>query len=141
MYKATPQEVILAKKMGKVKSVETFWMVCPYSINELNSKNKKKEFAIWRQIGMAWYRLAGKSLESAGKSFERNHATVIHAVNVVNNALDGFYPEMMSKLKLVIEADKTNLRFGLRNPLLESHSLVKMEQYIAVRKLISRISN
>ena len=141
MYKATPQEVILAKKMGKVKSVETFWMVCPYSINELNSKNKKKEFAIWRQIGMAWYRLAGKSLESAGKSFERNHATVIHAVNVVNNALDGFYPEMMSKLNLVIEADKTNLLFGLRNPLLESHSLVKMEQYVAFRKLISRISN
>ncbi len=132
MKKLTSQEENLLVKIGEIRNTETFWKTCPYTIDELNAKNRSRKLAVWRQIGMVWYRLSGKSLKGAGKVFDRNHATVLHSIKIVSNAFDGYYPEMLDKIKILIDIDKTNFSSKVYNlePIFECESLFTMQNLI-----------
>lgn len=52
------------------------------SVSDLNSKGKNKNIAMPRQISMYLCRtLTGQSLKSIGQSFGKDHSTVVHACN------------------------------------------------------------
>jgi chromosomal replication initiator protein len=55
------------------------------SYKDLQSRSRKRVIAFPRQVAMYLGRKYTKeSLESIGKTFNRNHATVLHAVKVVS---------------------------------------------------------
>jgi len=73
-----------------------FLNVCPYSLEELSKKNKKQEIIRWRQVGIVWFCLAGKTNLKASNLFGRDPATGIHASQVVLNALEvKSYPDVI----------------------------------------------
>lgn len=58
------------------------------SVNELQSKSRKKSITMPRQIAMYLARKhTEESLADIGKAFNRDHSTVLHAIKVVSNKL------------------------------------------------------
>lgn len=66
-------------------------MVCGQfnvSVNELKSRSRKKIVTVPRQIGMYLSRkYTEESLAQIGKTFHRDHSTVLHSIKVVSNKL------------------------------------------------------
>lgn len=59
------------------------------SIADLNSKGKNKNIAMPRQISMYLCRtLTGQSLKSIGQSFSKDHSTVVHACNKIEEKIE-----------------------------------------------------
>jgi hypothetical protein len=56
----------------------------------------------WRQLGMAWATLTGLSLTEAGKTFNKDHATVVYSQEMIVLAIDGFHPLLAEKLNEVL---------------------------------------
>lgn len=80
-----------------------FFLVCPYTLDEMRIPNRSREIMQWRQLGMAWASLCGKSIVEAGQLFNKDHATVVYSQQMIVYALDGFHPMLRSKLQDVIE--------------------------------------
>lgn len=57
----------------------------------LESRTRKREVVIARQVLMKIMRDEGMSLSAVGSSFRKDHATVLHAVKTVNRDLDAKY--------------------------------------------------
>ena len=73
----------------------------------LDVKSRKREIVYGRQLVMWYlYNNAGLTFHKVGKIFEKHHATVIHAVNVVNDFIS--FPDKNFK-STVYEID-TELR-------------------------------
>ena len=84
-------------------TMHEFFLVCPYSIDELKIPNRSRDIMQWRQLGMAWACLCGMSIVEAGKTFNKDHATVVYSQKMLEYALDGFHPMLRDKLQQVIE--------------------------------------
>ncbi len=70
------------------------------SLEELNSKSRRKEIATARKIAMYLCRqYTTQSLVSIGQSFRRSHSSVLHAVNEMSKEMK----EQRSKLKRQVE--------------------------------------
>lgn len=85
-------------------TMHEFFLVCPYSHNELKVANRSRDLMQWRQLGMAWACLCGMSIVEAGKTFNKDHATVVYSQEMLVYALDGFHPLLNEKLQDVIES-------------------------------------
>lgn len=85
-------------------TMHEFFLVCPYSIDELKIPNRSRDLMQWRQLGMAWACLCGNSIVEAGKMFCKDHATVVYSQEMLVYALDGFHPLLREKLQDVIES-------------------------------------
>ena len=51
------------------------------SIGAIESKSRKQELVIIRKIAMRKCREAGATIQTIGKAFNRNHSTVLYALN------------------------------------------------------------
>lgn len=85
-------------------TMHEFFLVCPYSHDELKVANRSRDLMQWRQLGMAWACLCGSSTVEAGKMFNKDHATVVYSQEMIIYALDGFHPLLREKLQDVIES-------------------------------------
>jgi hypothetical protein len=84
-------------------TMHEFFLVCPYSHEELKIANRSRDRMQWRQLGMTWAVLSGKTLVDAGRMFEKDHATVIYATSMIKLALEGYHPLLKEKLQEVID--------------------------------------
>jgi len=87
----------------KFYTMHEFFLVCPYSLDELKEANRYQDVMQWRQVGMFWCTLTGLSLTEVGNKFNKDHATVIHAQKMIILALDGFHPLLNDKLQNVMD--------------------------------------
>lgn len=84
-----------------------FLSVCPYTLEELSKRSKKNELLRWRQVGIVWFKLSNKSLRQSAMLFGRDHATGIHAAQIVLNALEGsLYPEITEIINLICQKSR-----------------------------------
>ena len=84
-------------------TMHEFFLVCPYTHEELKIANRSRDRMQWRQLGMAWATLTGLSLAESGKLFNKDHATVVYSQEMLVYALDGFHPLLREKLQDVID--------------------------------------
>lgn len=98
------------KKLVKIKrkldctrfSMHDFYAVCPVPIDKIKSKDRHREILSWRHVGMAWAALGGVTLHTAGAEFGKVHSSVIHSIDQVLNAIDGYgLSEIRDALKLI----------------------------------------
>lgn len=95
--KSTSPEVNIEKIQ---KSVAQFYGI---KISDLTSTKRSREVARPRQIAMYLAKkLTSDSLHSIGKSFGKNHATVMHSVKVVEELM-GENPVVLQEVKLMEE--------------------------------------
>ena len=92
----------------KFYTMHEFFLVCPYSHEELKIANRSRDRMQWRQLGMAWATLTGLSLTESGKLFNKDHATVIYSQEMIVLALDGYHPLLAEKLNEVLECIEIN---------------------------------
>jgi hypothetical protein len=102
---------MITKKTARIKellkadryNMKDFWAVCPFTGPELISKNRKTPIRAWRQVGMVWVTLCGETSSEAARQFRRDHATVLHAQNILIDCLEGYgdpyIKEILSSLK------------------------------------------
>ncbi len=64
--------------------------ICPFHLWELQSKTRTRELTMWRDICMIWVWLSGESTVAASRRFNRDHSTLIYAIQKLNDTLDGF---------------------------------------------------
>ena len=96
----------IQKKVGyKTKYVESFEKCCPFSMDELRKGNRKREIALWRHIGIVWYRLNGYGYKQIASIFNRNHAIVNNSEKRVFDALLGYDPEIKQIFNDLLECD------------------------------------
>lgn len=89
-------------------TMHEFFLVCPYSHEELKIADRSRDKMQWRQLGMAWATLTGLSLTEAGNMFNKDHATVIYSQQMLIDALDGFHPLLMQKFSDVLDCIEIN---------------------------------
>jgi hypothetical protein len=77
-----------------ILEIEQMLDLCPYNIEQLTSKNRVRDLVYWRQAIMYQLREKGYKLEEIGEAMKRDHATVIHGIKKVENALNGFNREL-----------------------------------------------
>ena len=108
---------IYGRKLKYIKSklpvrnfytMHEFFLVCPFSHEELKIANRSRERMQWRQIGMTWASLTGLSLKESGKLFNKDHATVIYSQEMIVLALDGYHPMIAEKLQEVLDCIEIN---------------------------------
>ena len=95
----------IKKKLPKRNfyTMHEFYLICPYSHEELKIPNRSRDIMQWRQLGMVWSCLSGNSLVESGRMFGKDHATVVYSQEMVVYALDGFHPLLNEKLQDVLE--------------------------------------
>jgi hypothetical protein len=79
-----------------------FENACPYTIDQLREGGRKRNMVYWRQVGQWWYFLECGVKSHAGRFFDRDHATVIHSIRAVNEAIEGYNPELLRMIEDVI---------------------------------------
>jgi hypothetical protein len=103
-------------KISKMLEISSFEMVdfyeaCPYIFEGELLKTRKQEVVIWRNIGMLWNWMSGKSLQAAGKDFGRDHSTVIHAIKQVLTTYEGYgYQEIKENIELIKEKSRCHIK-------------------------------
>jgi hypothetical protein len=105
MVKDSPTVAIIKKKLPprQFYTMHEFFLVCPYSHEELKIANRSRDRMQWRQLGMTWAVLSGMTLVDAGSLFNKDHATVIYATSMIKIALEGYHPLLREKLQEVID--------------------------------------
>jgi hypothetical protein len=84
-----------------------FYYFCPYDFNQKENQTRKREVVMWRNVGMVWAWLSGFTMENAGKLFNRDHSTVIHALGQLMLTYEGYGYE---EIKQNIETIKNGLK-------------------------------
>lgn len=97
-------------KQAKYQSFNDFISACPFSLDELRSKDRKQDLMQWRQIGMICKAIDLNSLSAAGRFFNKDHATVIHAGRCIKDAIEGFHPVLRSKLNIFFNTTSVNIK-------------------------------
>lgn len=72
----------------------------PFTLEQLQSKSRKRELVYHRFTAMYLLRKKDYSLMPISRFFNRHHSDVIHALKRVNNAFDGYDNEL---LKIVLD--------------------------------------
>lgn len=76
--------------MNVVWDLEYFWDVCPFSLDDLKKRNRKRARAYWRQVAMYVARRSGMSHEESAGLFGFDHSTSVYAVKCVESAMEGY---------------------------------------------------
>jgi len=85
-------------------TMHEFFLICPFTHDELKIANRSRERMQWRQLGMVWACLCGDGIVEAGNKFNKDHATVVYSQQMIIDALDGYHPLLMQKLSDVLDA-------------------------------------
>ena len=108
--------------------MEDFLITCPFSLEYLKRKNRAQEVREWRQIGMAWYALEYSTLTHAGKFFDRDHATVLHALKRI--AERKYDKSLEEKVNKVLECMEFDVEYPNDSGMQEVNSLIYLEKLI-----------
>lgn len=96
-----------AEKLKKILDLERyhtndFWSVCPYQPNDMLIDNRRKEpMNTWRKIGMCWYVLSGYTSFDSGEFFDRDHASVLNALDKTRALIEISDPLIMEIIQLI----------------------------------------
>jgi hypothetical protein len=72
----------------KVYSLEHFWLLCPYTVKELNT-NRNTEKIAYSTLGLAWMYMAGYTSEQCAKHFnKKSHGITLDALRKVLSCLE-----------------------------------------------------
>ena len=107
---------------------EDYLITCPFSMDYLKKQNRKQEVREWRQIGMAWYAMESNSLTKTGMVFNRDHATVLHALKRIQDRK--FDKSMEEKVNLILECMQLDVESPVESGLKEVNSLIYLENLI-----------
>lgn len=80
-----------------------FYRTCPINEEVIKSKIRDSHVVKWRHLGCVWVLLSCNSLTEAAKVMKRNHATIIHAVKKVVNAIEGYDDELLKCLEMLVD--------------------------------------
>ena len=102
IIKASIERII--KKVGNYHNLPKFYFI---------NKTRKREYVDARQQAMYFMRSLKMSYASIGKLFNRNHATVMHAIKTVNNLLvtDFEYRIRFVKLERLLNIDSKAVKY------------------------------
>lgn len=103
------------------------FLCCPYTLDELKQKNRRQDIREWRQVALAWGALNTNSISSSGYYFSMNHATVIHSIKRVINAIMGYDPNLNRKLNMVLKRETNTIRVS-DSVMTEVVALLEMEK-------------
>ncbi len=79
------------------------------SVEELNSKSRRKEIATARKIAMYLCRqYTTQSLEAIGRSFKRSHSSVLHSVNGLSSELKKQGSQLKRQVEYVVRRLETS---------------------------------
>ena len=109
---------------------EDFLISTPFSMEYLRRGNRKREVMQWRQVGMTWAAIEHHSVSKAGKLFERDHATCIHALKKVVQAMEGYDKELKDKIDTVTNCIEFSVPHSNDASENEKNSLIYLEQLI-----------
>jgi len=90
-----PLDRIKAKVNAQRYEISDFYAVCPIPYAILHSKKRDKDIVRWRQIGMVWLRLSGKTTVNAASHFSRDHSTCIWAEGCVADSFEKYGDEVI----------------------------------------------
>lgn len=112
---------------------EDFLIACPFSIEYLRKKTRKREIMQWRQLGMAWLAIENMHLSKAGEFFEKDHSTVCHALKVVRLANNGYDYLLKEKIDKIISHIELSVPYSDDINENEKHSLIYLERLIKIK--------
>lgn len=121
-------------KEENYKSFNDFISICPYSVEELKSKDRYQDLMQWRQIGMVCKAIDLNNLSAAGRYFGKDHVTVIHAARCIKYAIDGFHPVLRKKVNILLNSDSVKLK---ENDLPSTEVIGLMLQERRIKRLLS----
>lgn len=105
-YEPTRKTLNKIKRTLRIKkyTLDQFFAACPFTLEELQSKNRRHELICWRHLGMAWGLLSGDILKMSSSRFSRTHASALNGLTSVLHAVEGFgSPYMAEAIQRVME--------------------------------------
>ncbi len=112
---------------------EDFLIACPFSLEYLRQASRKREVMQWRQLGMAWLAIENMHLSKAGKFFDKDHSTVIHALKVVRAANKGFDFVLKEKIDKIMNCIELAVPYSTDASENEKNSLMYLERLIKIK--------
>lgn len=109
---------------------EDFLIACPFSMEYLRQVSRKSEVMQWRQLGMVWLAIENMHISKAGKFFDKNHSTVIHALKMVKQANKGFDYVLKEKIDKIINCMDLRVAYSNDSSENEKNSLIYLERLI-----------
>ncbi len=109
---------------------EDFLIACPFSLEYLRQVSRKREVMQWRQLGMVWLAIENMHLSKAGKFFDKDHSTVIHALKVVREANNGFDYVLKEKIDKIMNCIDLSVPYSNDSSENEKNSLIYLERLI-----------
>ena len=104
----------------------------PYTLKELQKKDRHGNILIWRQFLVTFARLEGMRIARAGEIVNQDHSTVIHAIKCVNSRIrSAQYPEYLEVLNDIKYHIEQNIASSEDMNVNEMNCLVLMDQLIA----------
>lgn len=67
---------------------DDFINACPYTLEQIQSRNKKGNITTWRHVSAVWLMLQGHTLTDTGKRMNRDHCTIRHSLKVVLSSFE-----------------------------------------------------
>lgn len=108
-------------------NVGDIYNVCPFPLSTLIHGGSKREFVQWRQLIMFYNFMNGMTLQDAGEEVGRDHATVLHSIKLIEEAIGGFYAELKEKIDLVMSASEDGIVNSIDHSVNEMISLSFLE--------------
>lgn len=65
--------------------IETFWKVCPFTIEELKTKSRKQKIVTWRYIAMFFDYNERRNMIETSNRFNLTHASIINGFKRIQN--------------------------------------------------------
>ena len=98
------------------------------------STSRKREIVVARDIMMAnlWANTSA-TLTKVGATYWKDHATIIHSIKKINNALEGYNDDVLDLIKS-IRSRNTITNQGIDNGVNEMIALINLESRIYERR-------
>lgn len=109
-YKQLSKQIKLAISAPKY-DITDFWSVCPISPSEVCSESRQRLIVSARHVAATWMVLSGDNAQRAAALIERDHATVLHSMKRVMEALEHprQHPEIMEIINMTKDMAKRSL--------------------------------
>jgi hypothetical protein len=92
--------------------------------------SRKREVLQWRQLGMVWLEIEYMLLSKAGRFFDKDHSTVIHALKVVRQANKGYDYVLKEKIDKIMNCIDLSVPYSNDSSENEKNSLIYLERLI-----------
>jgi hypothetical protein len=86
--------------------MQDFFDACPYTMEQLQSRNKKDDLKCWRSIGMFYHWMINNNFMWAAREFCRDHSTAIHSVKMIYDAMDGYNIALKERVDMVVNSNE-----------------------------------